>query len=82
MNTPPKTTEPIFILAGTSQQYTDARRKLALIPLQALWLTSPGKLLGQQSPKVVRFGDWKSLPRIQEIEAALLAVAAEVTDLS
>lgn len=77
-----KTTEPIYILAGTSQQYTDARRKLALIPAQAFWLTSPSLLAGKQNPKVVRYGDWKSLPRIQQIEAALIAVAAEVTDLS
>lgn len=77
-----KTTEPIFILAGTSQQYTDARRKLALIPTQAFWLTSPAKLTGKQSPKVVRYGDWKTLPKIQAIEAALIDVAAEVTDLT
>ena len=82
MSQPSKTTEPIFILAGTSQQYTDARRKLALIPLQAFWLTSPSILAGKQCPRVVRFGDWKSLPKIQEIEAALIAVAAEITDLS
>ena len=77
-----KMTEPIFILAGTSQQYTDARRKLALIPTQAFWLTSPLKLTGKQAPKVVRYSDWKSLPKIHEIEAALIAVAAEVTDLA
>ena len=77
-----KTTELSFILAGTSQQYTDAQRMLALIPVEAFWLTSPAKLTGKQAPKVVRYGDWKSLPKIQEIEAALIAVAAEVTDLS
>jgi hypothetical protein len=77
-----KTSDPIFILAGTSQQYTDARRKPALIPAEAFWLTSPAKLTGKQAPKVVRYGDWKGLPKIQEIEAALIAVSAEVTDLS
>ncbi|MBS1808603.1 MAG: hypothetical protein JST84_10470 [Acidobacteria bacterium] len=82
MSQPSKMSEPIFILAGTSQQYTDARRKLALIPTEAFWLTSPAKLTGKQAPKVVRYGDWKSLPKIQEIEAALIAVAAEVIDLS
>lgn len=77
-----KTTEPIFILAGTSQQYTDARRKLALRPAQAFWLTRPSNLTGQHRPKVFRFGDWKSLTKIQEIEATMTAVAAEITDLS
>lgn len=81
MRQPLKTTEPIFILAGTSQQYTDARRKLALIPLQAYWLTTPSILLGKLHPKVIRFGDWKSLPRIQQIEATLKEVDAEITDL-
>ena len=81
MSNQAKTIEPVFILAGTSQQYTDARRKLALIPLQAFWLTSPSALAGKQRPKVVRFGAWKSLPRIHEIEAALQQVDAEITDL-
>lgn len=82
MNQQLKVTEAIFILAGTSQQYTDARRKLALRPTQAFWLTRPSNLTGKHRPKVFRFGDWKSLTRIQEIEATLTEVAAEVTDLS
>ncbi len=82
MNNQAKTTEPVFILAGTSQQYTDARRKLALSPGQAYWLTRPSTLTGKQRPKVFRFGDWKSLTKIQEIEAEMTAVAAEVSDLS
>lgn len=77
-----KTTMPIFILAGTSQQYTDARRKLALVPSQAYWLTRPSNLAGKIRPKVYRFGDWKSLTKLQEIEAALVAAEADVTDLS
>ena len=77
-----KPTEPVFILAGTSQQYTDARRKLALRPAQAFWLTRPSNLTGKQRPKVFRFGDWKSLTKIHEIEAEMTAVAAEITDLS
>ena len=73
--------EPVFILAGTSQQYTEARRKLGLIPLQAFWLTRATNLVGQHNPKVYRYGDWKSLPRIQESEASLAATEAEIVDL-
>ena len=36
---PTKTDEPVFILVGSSPQYTEARRKLGLIPAQAFWLT-------------------------------------------
>lgn len=81
MNKHISTSEPVYILAGTSQQYTDARRKLALRPSQAFWLTRPSNLTGKQNPKVFRFGDWKSLTKIQEIEAEMAAVAAEITDL-
>lgn len=81
MSTKEKTTEPVFILAGTSPQYTEARRKLALTPSQAYWLTRPSNLAGKQRPKVFRFGDWKSLAKIREIEAALTAAEAEVVDL-
>lgn len=76
-----KTTEPVFILAGTSPQYTEARRKLALPPSQAYWLTRPSNLAGKQRPKVHRYGDWRSLAKIQEIEAAMTAADAEVIDL-
>lgn len=77
-----KTAEPVFILTGTSQQYTEARRKLGLIPLQAFWLTRAANLTGKIRPKVYRFGDWKSLAKIQEIEAAIAVTAAEVIDFS
>lgn len=77
-----KTQSPILILAGSSTQYTAARRKLDLLPSQASWLTRPSDLKGKQRPKVFRFGDWKSLARIQEIEEALTAAEAEITDLS
>ncbi|MFN7929673.1 MAG: hypothetical protein U0Y68_17355 [Blastocatellia bacterium] len=72
---------PVFILAGSSTQYTDARRKLDLLPAQASWLTRAANLAGRQRPTVFRFGDWKSLPNIKEIEAALAATQAEVRDI-
>ncbi len=75
-------TQSIFILAGSSSQYTDARRKLDLLPAQAAWLTRPSNLTGKHRPQVFRFGDWKSLAKIQEIEAAMTAAEAEVVDLS
>ncbi len=77
-----KTTELVFILAGSSQQYTDARRKLALKPSQAFWVTRAAILTGKQRPKVYRYKGWKSLAKIQEIEAALAATQADVIDLS
>lgn len=84
MSNPSKTiaTQSVFILAGSSSQYTDARRKLNLSPAQASWLTRPSNLVGKHRPQVFRFGDWKSLAKIQEIEAALTAAEAEVVDLS
>lgn len=72
----------VFVPLLESPQYTAARRKLALLPLQAFWLTSPSALAGKQRPKVFRFGAWKSLPRIHEIEATLKQVDAEITDLT
>ncbi len=78
----PTATPSVFILAGSSSQYTDARRKLNLSPAQASWLTRPSNLTGANRPQVFRFGDWKSLAKIQEIEEALTAVAAEISDLS
>lgn len=74
-------TQSVFILAGSSSQYTDARRKLNLSPAQASWLTRPSNLDGKHRPQIYRFGDWKSLAKIQEIEAAMAAAEAEVVDL-
>jgi hypothetical protein len=74
--------QPVFILAGTSTQYTEARRRLDLLPAQASWLTRPSNLAGKHRPKVFRFGDWKALRNIQEIEEALTVVEAEISDLS
>jgi hypothetical protein len=54
---------------------------LDLSPGQASWLTRAANLTGRQRPKVFRFGDWKSLPNIKEIEAALAATQAEVSDI-
>ncbi|HEX4951495.1 MAG TPA: hypothetical protein VFZ34_32855 [Blastocatellia bacterium] len=78
---PTTSSQSIFILAGSSSQYTDARRKLDLSPAQTSWLTRPSNLSGKQHPKVFRFGDWKSLAKIQEIEEAMTAAQAEVIDL-
>lgn len=75
-------TQSVFILAGSSSQYTDARRKLDLSPAQASWLTRPSNLEGKHRPQVFRFGDWKSLAKIQEIEEAMTEAEAEVVDLS
>ena len=84
MSTPSNTTSPptIFILAGSSSQYTDARRKLDLSPAQAFWLTRPSNLVGKHRPQIFRFGDWKSLAKIKEIEVAMTEAEAEVIDLS
>lgn len=84
MSNPSKKTaaQSVFILAGSSSQYTDARRKLELSPAQASWLTRASNLMGKHRPQVFRFGDWKSLSKIQEIEAAMTAAEAEVVDLS
>ncbi len=71
----------ILILAGTSSQYTEARRLLELLPRQAAWLTRPAGLKGLSNPKVYRFGSWRSLAQIEAIEAALLEAKAEVIDL-
>lgn len=75
--------ELVFILSGEHpQQYTEARRKLDLLPAQTTWLTRPSNLAGKHRPKVFRFGDWKLLRNIQEIERALAAAEAEITDIS
>ena len=73
--------EKVYILAGTTMEYTAARQKLELIPKQAYWLTRPANLDGLRSPKVYRFGSWKNLPRIDEIEQRLEEINAEVTDV-
>ncbi|HMV49427.1 MAG TPA: hypothetical protein PLD20_32375 [Blastocatellia bacterium] len=74
-------TQAIFILAGTTGEYTAARQQLKLTPLQAHWLTGPSKLKGVSNPKVYRVGSWRSLDRIKAIEAALIEVNAEVLDI-
>jgi len=71
----------VFILAGTSSQYTTARQRLGLSPGQAFWLTKPSDLHGLRGPKVYRFGTWQRLPRIKEIEAVMVAAEAEVANL-
>lgn len=76
------TAKPVFILAGNSTQYSAARQQLGLTPSQASWLTRPMNLAGKSHPKVFRFGDWKSLPNLREIEEAMATAEAEVTDLS
>ena len=73
--------ERIFILAGSTREYTEARQKLNLIPRQASWLTRPANLDGLHSPTVYRFGSWKKLPRISEIEERLEEINAVVTDV-
>jgi hypothetical protein len=73
--------ERIYILAGTTMEYTEARRKLDLVPSQASWLTRPANLDGLHSPRVYRFGSWKKLPRIDEIEERLIATNAIVEDV-
>jgi hypothetical protein len=74
-------TQVILILAGTSSQYTEARRALELLPRQAAWLTRPSGLKGLINPKVYRFGSWRSLAQIDAIETALVEAKAEVIDL-
>jgi len=73
--------ERIYILAGTTMEYTAARQKLDLVPSQASWLTRPANLDGLRSPKVYRYGSWKSLPRISEIVERLEEVNAIVKDI-
>ncbi|HZS08711.1 MAG TPA: hypothetical protein VFD58_28005 [Blastocatellia bacterium] len=72
----------VFILAGNSNEYTKARRKLGLMPPGAFWLSGPSALDGLQRPKVYRYGSWKTLARIIEIEGALRATDAEVIDIT
>jgi hypothetical protein len=71
----------IFILAGTSSEYTAARQELKLTPAQAHWLTGASLLKGLSSPTVYRIGTWRTLMRIEAIEAAMIEVEAEIVDL-
>ena len=76
-----KMNQAIFILAGTSSEYTAARQQLKLTPLQAYWLTGASRLKGLSSPKVYRIGTWRTLARIEAIEVALAETKAEIIDL-
>ncbi|MBO0861205.1 MAG: hypothetical protein J2P21_22510 [Chloracidobacterium sp.] len=73
--------QTIYILAGTSSEYTAARQQLKLTPVQAFWLTTASRLKGLISPTVYRIGSWKTLARIESIEAAMAEVNAEIIDL-
>ena len=73
--------QTVFILAGTSSEYTAARQQLNLTPPEAYWLTGAARLKGLSSPTVYRFGSWRTLSRIEAIEAAMAEVEAEVIDL-
>jgi hypothetical protein len=73
--------QTIFILAGTSSEYTAARQQLGLTPLQAYWLTGVSRLNGLSRPKVYRVGGWRTLARIEAIEAAMAEANAEIIDL-
>jgi hypothetical protein len=73
--------QTIFILAGTSSEYTAARRRLNLTPIQASWLTGAAQLKGVFSPTVYRIGSWRSLVRIEAIKAAMVETKAEIIDL-
>jgi hypothetical protein len=73
--------QPILILTGTTREYTKARQKLNLDPPQAAWLTRPSNLKDLQNPKVYRYGSWKEVPKLPEIEEKLQEVHAEVEDI-
>jgi len=73
--------QAIFILAGTTSEYTAARQQLKLTPSQAHWLTGASRLSGLSSPKVYRVGSWRTLSRLKAIEAALAEINAEIIDL-
>lgn len=75
------TSQVILILAGTSTQYTEARRRLELLPKEASWLTRPSGLKEMQRPKVYRFGTWRELAQIEAVELALTEIKAEIVDL-
>jgi hypothetical protein len=71
----------VFILAGTSSEYTAARQQLNLTPVQAYWLTGAARLKGLSGPTVYRTGSWRTLTRIEAIEAAMVEVKADIIDL-
>ncbi len=73
--------QPVLIMAGTSTQYTETRRKLELLPKETRWLTRPTGLDGLAKPKVYRVGSWKDLAQVEGLEVALRAVQAEIIDL-
>jgi hypothetical protein len=73
--------QTIFILAGTPGEYTAARQQLNLTPPQAYWLTGASRLKGLSGPTVYRTGSWRTLSRIEAIEAAMVEVKAEIIDL-
>jgi hypothetical protein len=73
--------QTVFILAGTSSEYTAARQQLNLTPPEAQWLTGASRLKGLSSPKVYRVGSWRTLTRIEAIEAAMAEVKADIIDL-
>ncbi len=73
--------QTVFILAGTSSEYTAARQQLNLTPIQAYWLTGALRLKGLVSPTVYRIGSWRTLARIKAINAALAETNAEIIDL-
>lgn len=75
------TSQVVLILAGTSTQYTEARRRLELLPKEASWLTRPSGLKELQRPKVYRFGTWRELAQIEAVEQALTEIKAEIIDL-
>lgn len=76
-----KSAKVVFILTGTTGEYTAARQQLRLSPAQAYWLTGAARLKGLSNPTVYRVGSWKSLGRLKAIEEALVATKAEVIDL-
>jgi hypothetical protein len=73
--------QTIFILAGTSSEYTAARQQLKLTPIQAYWLTGASRLKGLANPTVYRIGTWRTLAKLEAIEAAMAEVKAEIVDL-
>ena len=74
--------QDVFILAGTVNEFLAIRQHLKIVPGQAVWLTLPSDLDELHHPKIYRSGSWRTLPRIQEIEAAMSAAEANVVDLS
>jgi hypothetical protein len=73
--------QTIYILTGTSGEYTAARQQLNLTPPEAYWLTGASRLKGLSSPTVYRVGSWRTLMRIEAIEAAMAEVKADIIDL-